>query len=174
MQVTILQLLLLNMKSGFTVIEILVVISIVAIVGTVTLANFRSFGTSKELENASFDIQSILRVAQTNATTNLKCNNQATLNWITEFSADKKTINLKCQNSSGISGAIKTLSLGNNLQIINISTCSFPVSFNFAPLYGTFSSPCDPNSNMQIVLKNSKTGETKNLMVEKGGRIYVQ
>lgn len=156
--------------KGFTLIELLVVIAVMAVVSIVIIANFGSFGQDKALESATLDIQSMLRSAQTNATTNLKCNSQSSLSWMVEVS-NKLTINLKCQNSSGTT-TIKTMALTNNIEISSIGTCISPVSFNFAPLSGAFSSSCDPNSN-QIVVKNTKTGGIKTLIVEKGGRIYV-
>ena len=38
--------------KGFTLVELMVVIAIMAIVGTFAIANYRSFGEDKDLENA--------------------------------------------------------------------------------------------------------------------------
>lgn len=103
--------------KGFTLIELLVVIAVMAIVGTFTVANFRSFGEDKELANAALDIQSLLRTAQTNASANVKCpNGFPSKNWLVNFISSQR-IDLDCADSTGGVSSVKSLSLGNNIQL---------------------------------------------------------
>lgn len=108
------------MFKGFTLIELLVVIAIMAIVGTFSVANFRSFGEDKELANAALDIQSILRTAQTNASANVKCPNGFTpKNWLVNF-INSQRIDLDCADSTGGVSSVKSLALGSNIQLGSI------------------------------------------------------
>lgn len=66
---------------GFTLVELLVAITLMGLVGTFALANFRSFGEDQKLKNAALDVQSLLRTAQTNAVTNTECDSQNGSTW---------------------------------------------------------------------------------------------
>lgn len=82
--------------KGFTLIELLVAITVMAIVGVFAMANFRSFGQDKELENAALDIQSQIRVAQTNASTNLTCRGiRPAGQWRDDFSKQSNIYKIK-------------------------------------------------------------------------------
>lgn len=165
--------------NAFTLVELLVVIAVMAIVGVFTLANYKSFGEDQNFKNASLDVQSFLRLAQSNSTSGLKCQSQDTgntLGWIVAFTTASQ-LDLKCQNSSGIIGSLKKLSLPENISISSITAgiwnCPFGTTVTFAPLYGTITSSCPANSII-ITLLNSKTSNTKQVIVEQGGRIYGQ
>lgn len=169
-------------RSGFTLIEMLVVIAIMAVIGIFTLSNYKSFGEDQSLKNAVLDIQSQLRTAQTNATTNLKCGTQYSATWQVEFADDDKTINLKCSASADIQ---KTLQLDTNIKIKEFSGTSCedetPITIEFTPLSGKIGFIYGDGNNMSsscisltVTLKNTKTGSDKSLTIEKGGKIYAQ
>lgn len=161
---------------GFTLVELLVVIALVAVVGTITLANFRTFGEDENLKSAILDIQSQFRVAQTNATTNVKCAAQYGTTWQVEF-ASTNTVNLKCSASSNPQ---KTSPLGTNIEIQQVSgtgsNCptALPFTVGFAPLNGKIDFGDLRCTSLTITLKNNKTESTKSLSIEQGGRIYGQ
>lgn len=181
--------------AGFTLVELLVVITIMAITGVFAFANFGSFGEEQKLKNAALDIQSLLRTAQTNAVTNVICNTQGAANWQVEF-LDKKTIKLWCKETSDSASTLKkTLSLETNIEIelaasslaanepVTVCPKSAPI-LTFSPLnnkidlggkdlkeasISKFS--CD---KLIFKLTNTKTSSTKDLIIERGGRVYVQ
>lgn len=171
-----------NTQSGFTLIELLVVISIMAIIGVFTLANYGSFGEDQKLKTAVLDIQSLLRLAQSNSTSGLKCQGQSVLDWRVVFT-DTTNLDLKCRHSSGISGSLKSLALTTNIEIDSITsgTCT-PTLVKYAPLFGTMTANCGSNL-VTVTLRNNKistncTGSNlekcKSLTIEQGGRIYGQ
>lgn len=161
---------------GFTLVELLVVIAIMAIVGVFTLANYRSFGEDQNLKSAVLDIQSLLRQAQTNATTKAACNGQYDgVRWWVEF-VSATTINLRC---TALTNPQKFLQLGaNNYLNISIDSVSggsgcpteFPFTVNFSPLKGSMAFGGVNCTSLTITLKNTKS--TKSLKIEQGGRIY--
>lgn len=161
-------------KSGFTLIELLVVITIMALVGAYALSNFGSFGKDQKLKNDALDVLSLLRLAQSNATSGLKCQSQPALNWRVEFT-DTSTIDLKCQYLSGAntitSSSIKSESpaVSTTLYGFTAGSCaSTPTYVSFAPLYGTMTSDCGSYSITITV------GGTKQVIIDPGGKIYVQ
>lgn len=155
---------------GFTLVELLVVITIMAIIGAYAFSNLGSFGEDQKLKSAAQDVQSFLRLAQSNATSGLKCQGQSVLDW----RIDTTNWDLKCRNSAGVSSSLKRLTLPANISVDSITagTCT-PTVIIFAPLYGTITSDCSAGP-ITITLNNSKTGNNKNVVVEQGGRIYVQ
>lgn len=167
-----------SIPNAFTLIELLVVISITAVIGMYALANYRSFGEDRNLKNAVLDVVSLLRQAQSNATTMTICNTDYDVVWQVVFS-DVKTINLNCLEGA-TSFTKKILKLDANVQNISIQGVSgiscpngVPFTINFAPLNGNIDfigySGC---TLFTITLTNNKS--TKSLNAEKGGRIYAQ
>ncbi len=163
---------------GFTLVELLIAVTIIALLSTYALSNYSSFGEDQKLKNAALDIQSLLRQAQANSTSNLKCQNAANLGWLVEFTSST-SLNLKCKNSVGTQ-QIKSLPLpasGNITMSVPArggTNCSWPTEIEFAPLYGTMISTCG-SGIITITVNNSKlSGVTKSFIIEPGGRIYVQ
>lgn len=166
--------------NAFTLIELMVAISIMAIIAVYIFANYKSFGEDQNLKSAASDIQSLLRTAQTNATTNLRCNTpQKSAQWQTVFS-NPSTIELKCWEPPNPQRLKKTLQLDTSIIIYSISgsgnSCptGLPFTISFAPLSGTMKLGSDEDCSwLTITLRNTKTGSTKALKIEQGGRIYV-
>jgi len=206
-------------KNGFTLIELLVVIAIMAVVGTFAIANYRSFGEDKELENAALDIQSQIRTAQTNASTGKKCiprNDPISpaIDWSNGFfrhdDGDKIRLTCSYKNGSGSLiggywGAQKYLVLPANIKLISLDIDSCLNTFSvfphnehtgqgsyaeiiFKPISGNITYYSYPNGSadsgtncneesrktFKVNLKNTKTNSTKQVILEKGGRVYVQ
>lgn len=160
---------------GFTLVEILVVVAIMAVVGIFTLSNYAAFGEDQNLKNGLLDIQSQLRAAQSNATANFKCNTEYSSAWQVEF-ADTKIINLKCKESVN-AFLKKQVTLKSNISQAVTGTgsnCSEPPTINFTPLSGKMDLGNVSCISFRIVLTNSKTGSTKSLVIEQGGRIYAE
>lgn len=172
---------------GFTLVELLVVLAIMAIVGVFTLANYRSFGEDRNLKSAVLDIQSLLKQAQTNASTGTSCSGQYNdVRWCVEFANDK-TINLRCSTALN---ACSTAAIQKSVQLdirnyINIginsvsgtgigctSGLSFPFTVDFPKLKGNIGFGVANCTSLTITLKNINTQSTKLLKIEQGGRIY--
>ncbi len=156
-------------KTGFTLIELLVVISIMAILGVAAFVNFRDFASTQSLKKAAGEIQSFLRLAQSNASSSTLCNGTGGVSWTVAFTPPR-TITTTC-NSVPIF-LYKTLTLSQDVTMS--STCSSPVHLVYSALKGIPSNNCSPASpNVTIILTNSK-GDTKILTITSGGAIDVQ
>jgi prepilin-type N-terminal cleavage/methylation domain-containing protein len=65
---------LLNVRRGFSLIEVLISVSIIVIISTAVLVSMRNNKTSKELEVAAREVAATIREAQNNALTGKKIN----------------------------------------------------------------------------------------------------
>lgn len=173
--------------SGFTLVELLVVITIMAIVGAYSLANFSNFGEDQKLKSATQDVQSLIRQAQSNASTNAQCNTGYSATWQVVLT-DATTVNLNCQEPSASPVPIlkKTLQLStNNSQIqtiAGVSPASCPSgsppfsspypTVSFDPLTGKVNFGNSACTSLTITLVNNKNSSTKDVKIEQGGRIY--
>lgn len=185
-----------NYSLGYTFIELLVVIGIIAILSVIAFINIKDFSSSQALVKAAGEIQSMLRLAQSNASSSTVCGNQgnqAGVSWTARFNNDN-SINIYCGTDSSCTeiSCYKTISLEQKVQIsaIKTSACtnlSLPLTITYSALKGVplvadnaghistnKSDPCfGANSDTTIVLINSK-GDTKNIVVTGGGGINVQ
>lgn len=151
-----------------------------AVVGTFVIANYRSFGEDKDLENAALDVVSFIRTAQTNATTNLKCDTQHGAIWQIEY-ASNAVINLNCKEDplAATFTDKKQLQLKANIEVDSIignpSGYCTASTINFTPINGQIelggNAQC---ASLSATLKNTRTNSTKEVIIEKGGRVYVQ
>lgn len=183
-----------NNQPGYTLVELIVVIAVMVILGTVVISNFGTLGKDQALQKGVSDIQSFIRVAQTNATSRVPCPPTSTLDtdagasWRVKFDSTT-SISLRCQLSTGSeitpTGSQYTYTLGDNVIVYRINlnnpgcTPSSGYTITFAPLYGTltFADPgagCPASPNFLIILQNTSTGTTKSLIMDKGGSVYEQ
>lgn len=125
--------------KGYTLVELLVVMTIMSLIGLAAFINLGNFRQDKLLDSSLTNLQSVIRVAQSNASTGALCSGVGGANWSIEFK-DSKTINLNCQASSQQNSInVSTTALGGDVQIQSIngdSGCSgaFPTIVNFLPV----------------------------------------
>lgn len=174
---------------GYTLIELLVVITVMGILALVIFSGSRSFAEDQESKKTVQDIQNFLRLAQSNATSVVKCGNLAGANWIVDFNTDKKTATLFCKTSSTTQIQKSRLEFSSNLTVQSISTGScvalyptYPVSIVYSPLFGKAeflvargitSLECSISAPLTITLINSKNSQTKQIIIDKGGGINI-
>ncbi len=178
------------MRNAFTLIELIVVISIMGVLGLVAFANFGSLRDDATLKKATADLQSKLRSIQTDASSNTKCNGNSALSWKGTFSKVSSTeykLTVSCEYA-GVPDSIvsgKTYTFEPNIEIANVVSGNCPtdlvnpVSVSFASLTGkvTFKylTACNPGAQMLIDLLNIKTpGTLSTVIIDQGGSIYVR
>ena len=94
--------------AGYTLVELLVVISILAVLGVFVIVNFKNFAQDQVINKSIGQMQSVLRLAQSNATSGAFCligcpnPNLACGDWWAEFSAGGSQINLFCAKSTSV------------------------------------------------------------------------
>ncbi len=177
----------LRKSLGFTLIELLVVIAITAILGTAGFANYLAFSSSQILNDGVSKVQSLLRIAQTNATSGQKYNNIPCQSWQVRFNTDQNTVSLFCND---VVVSEKTITLAPNMTINSILTppsiaCPFPANtatVAYGTIYGQVSFimkdadelVCTAGiESFKIKIEYSKdtTIISKTITVAKGGQI---
>ena len=121
--------------QGFTLIELLVVISIISILGVMGFVNFKDFSTDQVALKGVGQIQSLLRLAQTNATSFTVCNGITATAWYLNF-PNSNTIQLNCNPG----GTVKTYTLQDaQIVVTGDSGCAipFPLTVNYSTGAGT-------------------------------------
>lgn len=138
--------------SAFTLIELLIVVSIIGVLSLIGYANLGSTKEEKSFLNVAEEIQSLIKTAQTNATSVVVCGrNPNAAKWFVSI-VDNKTLRLGCYHNIKASQAVcgvtpestdsKTLELSrinpntvietvigspNNAGTINITICFSPL-----------------------------------------------
>lgn len=177
-------------KNGYTFMELLVVITIMVLLGAGILLQQNLIKEDNVLTQAAADLQSFIRLAQSNATTAVLCEGEGTISWIIEPTLNnKQRLNLKCKNASSPQPIQqKTFVFGGNIEIaavLGASGCNanFP-SQNLQIIFATLSSkptfdspiPCVKNSTtfLDFIVKNSKTSSQLTVTIDLGGTVDVK
>ena len=181
-------------RRGYTLIELLVVISIIAILSVIAFVNIKDFSSAQALKKAAGEVQSILRLAQSNASSSTQCNdNSYGVAWGITFAVDQRTITLNC-NSNATPYKTLTFPTGINIQSITstnptnntvVCTLNLPVKVSYSALKGlpTVSNNDHRSSDstdtclgqgQNVNINITKNSDTKVVNFTSGGGINVQ
>lgn len=159
---------------GFTLIEILVVISIMALLAVGSFVYFKDFSARQYTNKAAGEIQSLFRLAQSNATSSTICKKGDGTNdqskWSLKFFNDHQTIKLLC----GQDNTEKRTYILENARFE--SSRNLPVQVNYAPGSGVLTFSCEPdcNSAQSLTFTLNPGANQKTLTISKGGAVNVQ
>lgn len=178
---------------GFTLVELVVVISIMSILFVAGVVNFGTLRENQNLTSATFDLQSLIRLAQSNATSGVQCGSSPAFDWrITILGATD--IILSClwdhdnnPTTAPVSSEIKRQVLSSNIKIEqlfgNAQTCQAGVnsSITFGVPFGraTFSDPLNQacirdSDSFNMVVKNQNDAQRQMITIRKGGAINIE
>ncbi|EKD90596.1 MAG: hypothetical protein ACD_30C00112G0037 [uncultured bacterium] len=163
-----------DFSTGFTLIEILVAISIVVIVSAVALPNLRNFSNDQDLDNKISELKNILRKGQSSSNSSALCsNNSASTSFYVSISSSSATLYSTCA-----SGPLNTL---NSLEfnppiVLSQTSCAFtdlPAVVTFTNTQTAFTCNTTPlnQPNLSITLLNQSSGASKVISILKGGVI---
>lgn len=167
-------------------VELLVVITIMGILSVTSIVYYRSLTSDKMLLKAKDSIQSLLRTAQSNATSGFTCGTvQGASTWSVRITGNT-TLELRC-NPLSDPITVRTLALENDIQIDTVSTeCSGPLQLNeeasllniyYSPLLGKVqfegSDACladlTRSHTLTVTLKNANSRTS--FIISRGGAI---
>lgn len=117
-------------NRGFTLIELIVVFSVIAILSTIGVVSFVSYSRIQTLQQATNDFVNVLNTAKARSISQIKpsqCNSASTLNGyvvIVNVAANFYTLNVVC---SGITSSLSTTALPVNVSF-NSATSTPPTT----------------------------------------------
>lgn len=174
------------LKNGYTLVELLVVLTIISIVGILVFVNFRTLSEDQVLKKAIGQVQTSFRLAQSNATSGYLCAGQGGASWSVQFGSDNTKVEIYCdkttmvQKSYTLENATVTSIQGSGCSSPYTSPFTTPIKITYSPLYGNpkFEGPTDTcfttnSPSIVFTLTNTK-GNTKSFKLSKGGAIDIQ
>lgn len=158
-----------NSKRGFTLIELMIVLSITAVLGTIGVAGFMTYNKAQILQSSASNLATMLNLAKSRAQSQVKlgasCSESQTLEGYSvdiSFVDNKYTLNSRCL---GVLSAVDTKSLPQNVSFKSPDTS--PASFFFPVQKGGV------EASGQIVILDSG-GRTKTIIINSLGGVSVQ
>jgi prepilin-type N-terminal cleavage/methylation domain-containing protein len=176
----------LKISSGFTLLELIVVISITGILAAMVTANFLRIRTAQEIQNAANDMTSKVRGIQNAVLSGGLVNNPGTgtktgadaYDMVFTANTQQYTIDYIFNNPNSTSTSAETMSLPVNVKINNITVNGVdltPVRIRMSAPFGEVSISGAINRVVQINLTHLKTGLNKAVIIDGiSGRIAVQ
>lgn len=167
-------------SRGFTLIELLVAISIMALVSIFFLVDFGPYKKDQALINATNDIQSFIRFAQTNATAGVLCPPKELIErsgsaYSVRLLLNEKKLEMVCENTDEVT---KALNLPSDIQFSQASGGVAVQKIKFATIGGTVcfeksDKTCDVVKELEVKAM-LEGGASKSVMINSGGLIYVK
>lgn len=172
------------LSSGFTLVELLVVISIMSILSVVGLLNIKDFKPDQDLRSEAFTLQTLLQEARSNAKNGLTCDSSDPSDWRVHIEEGLSSLTLSCTKfTDGVTVPKKTMNFNPTISVssVNGSTPSctayellYKKSQDQVEFVGAPSINCPSNiTSLDISLINSVNSGTKTVTVDSGGSIYV-
>ena len=156
--------------SGYTIIEIIVSISILIIIFTLAQAGYRQFILNRSLDSVREGVISELKLAQEYAISGrvpLNCDNIAGIVFTSHYDVDPDLNTIVILADCDIDQPIKTVRLSTYARNVRFGAPFSAIVFR--PL-GTGTN-ITPGSTRTISLYQITTGTTKNILVSSGGEI---
>lgn len=168
---------------GFTLVEILVAMSIIAILSAVAVPNLKKFSSDQEITNAASRLRTILITAQSQAISRIQCptgSNIATDAWIVRLNSLTYSLIAKCQTGGDITVSSSSysstgLSTSPTFTADAVEQCpSNPVDIIFSgnQTYYQCSGGQVIKGDVTVNLRGS--GQTQIVKIGKGGIIRVE
>lgn len=132
-------------QTGYSLIELLIVISIISVLVVLLIPQFNSFNQSQVLQNTASQLQSNLRTAQNNAISGVKCNiNEPASSWQIIFTEGSEQDNYE----------IKALCSGANPTLVTIGTYLLPKDIRIQSIKADGTQDIDPINGFTISFQN--------------------
>lgn len=172
-------------KAAFTLIELIIAISIIAIVVGVFLANYYGGETQSQLINATSGLMRDLRTAQTKGVANISYGSDIPSGWginmvssssqYTIFADVNGNRLLDSGTEDSVTKGAKEIALPEGITISSITNS--PMNIVFYSEQGVLKASMTDgsvslDSPVEIVLQEASTGETKTVYVNPFGLIY--
>lgn len=168
-------------SKGFTLIEVLVTIGLIAIVAGISVPNFRKFSQTQEIDAATQKLVDMLRSAQASAASHIKCpNGESSNNWSIVLSPTSYKTYANCADLSDkeVSSGSYTSGEASSTQFKLVSDRCGSQDLAFVFTNRQLSYKCSGVVGsawpITISLKNQGESLVKEIIVEQGGVIRIK
>lgn len=171
------------LARGFSLVEVLVSLGIIALLGAVAVPNLRNFSNSQEIEATAAQVANILRTAQSSAISRIKCpNGDTSETYVVRLTSNNYSLIARCDLSgdqivsiypySPQSSDNKTTFSG------SIDVCpsqTTDVIFSTSQIsYLCFGGTTTQTGDIRLTLRNASNSLSKVVKIETGGVIKVE
>lgn len=155
---------------GFTLVEVLVAIAIMAFVAAVAIPGIRNLSSDQDLDNDSSNLKNMLRTAHSSAGSNIKCaSGQPSTSWRVRLTASTFELYSTCNISGNETLSTKTFSSG--ISILSTSCTTLPAEIIFSGKTTSYTCASGtPGATFNITLTNPKNTQ-KQININLGGVI---
>jgi prepilin-type N-terminal cleavage/methylation domain-containing protein len=153
-------------KNGFTLIELVVVFSIMAVLGTVGIASFVSYSRSQALQQVTSDLITTINTAKANAVSQTKpdsCQNKSLNGYRVYLVLDSYKLQAICNGSVSVPDISSTSMPTNGVKFD--PTMTLPMTITFSVISGGVTGAGT------IILDGPTVGSKKTITVSAGGVI---
>lgn len=173
----------LNSHMGFSLVEVLVSLGIIALLGAVAVPNLRNFSGSQEIDATAAQVVNVLRTAQSSAMSRIRCpNGDTSETYLVRLTSDNYSLIARCDlsgdqivstnpyspqatdNKTAFSGSIDVC-FGQTTDVI----------FSKGRVtYSCFGTNIAQSGDVTLTLNNASKSLSKNVKIEAGGVIKVE
>ncbi len=164
---------------GFTLIEVLIAIGIIALITAVAIPNLRSFREDTVLTQAGIEVSSAMRKVQANAQSGVNCGTgSVSSSWSIFFIPNQSKFELICNYEAddvetSITEETRTLvDIDMSVSCGEEEAPDTKITFTSISI-GTseITNPCESGAFI-IALESQKTGQIKNINIDSNGLIF--
>lgn len=168
---------------GFTLIEILLAIGILALIGAVAFPNLRNFSSNQDIEATTSSVVNILKNAQSSASSRIQCpRGEVTDTWIVRLNLNNYSLIARCQTSGDqiVTTQVYSPSANDTVTTFKGSTDVCPsVSTDIIFSKNTVTYLCSGSATagigtVNVTIANTAGSLSKVIKVEPGGVIKVE
>lgn len=164
-------------NRGFTLIETLVSVSIVALLAVLVLPNLRSFNNDQVVNSNLTNLLNALKQTQTNAQSGIACpNNLSTTSWVISLTNTSYTVYGNCIDTVPTPPVLftspPTISYTYSPSTIQTNPTTFSCTLTFKGGGITITSGTCSTFPITVTLNDSASGISKSLTIDAGGAIY--
>lgn len=170
-------------QPGFSLVEILVAVSIIVLLGIIAIPNLRQFSKEQEIDSVALQVLNTLKTAQSSGVSRIKCpNGEPADTWTVRLTPDDYSLIATCQ----ISGS-QTFFTKEYIPSTAVTADTFSGSLNvcagasvdiiFAKSlisYLCSGSTTSQTGTVELTLTNSSANLTKIVKIEPGGVIKIE
>lgn len=168
---------------GFSLVEIIVAISIIALLGAIAIPNLRNLSKEQEIDSAALQVLNTLKTAQSSASSRIRCSNdEASDSWTVRLAPGNYSLIAGCQTSGNQTIFTRVYAPASTATAAaysgNSNVCSgstVDIIFSRSQIYYLCSGSVTPQTgSVNLTLSNSTETLTKVVKIDQGGVIKIE